>query len=86
MEEFTYRTSGTCSRMITFSLDDKNRIHDVEFIGGCMGNLKGISSLVEGMPAQDVIDRVEGTTCGPKHTSCPDQLAHALREALEKRA
>ena len=86
MEEFSYRTRGTCSRTITFSLDEENRIHDVIFIGGCIGNLKGIGSLVEGMPAQDVIDRVEGTTCGPKHTSCPDQLARALREALEKRA
>lgn len=83
MKEYNYRTSGTCARMITFSLDDEERIHDVEFMGGCNGNLKGISSLVEGMKAQDVIERVSGTTCGPKSTSCPDQLAKALSQALE---
>ena len=53
------------------------------FLGGCNGNLKGIGQLVEGMPAEEVIERIAGTTCGPKRTSCPDQLACALREALE---
>lgn len=86
MEEYNYRTHGTCARMVTFSLDDGNCVHDVSFMGGCNGNLKGIASLIEGMPAQDVIDRVSGTTCGPKSTSCPDQLARALSEALGKRA
>lgn len=86
MEERSYRTHGTCARMITFSLDEQDRVHDVEFMGGCNGNLKGIGALIENMPAQEVIDRVAGTTCGPKSTSCPDQLARALREALEKRS
>lgn len=86
MDQYNYRTKGVCSRMISFSLDDENRIHDVEFMGGCNGNLKGIGSLVEDMPAQDIIDRISGTTCGPKPTSCPDQLACALRQALEQRA
>lgn len=86
MKEYNFRTKGTCSRMITFALDDNGCVHDVEFMGGCNGNLKGIGSLVEGMPARDVIDRVAGTTCGPKHTSCPDQLAQALEQALKDQA
>lgn len=86
MKEYNYRTKGTCSRMITFALDDNGCVHDVEFMGGCDGNLKGIGSLIEGMPAQDVIDRVAGTTCGRKPTSCPDQLACALGEALKGQA
>ena len=86
MKEYTFRTKGTCSRMITFTLDDSGCVHDVEFMGGCNGNLKGIGSLVEGMPARDVIDRVAGTTCGPKPTSCPDQLAQALEQALKDQA
>ena len=76
-----YRTKGTCSSFIDFDLDG-DIIHNVRFTGGCNGNLKGIGSLVEGMRAQDVIDRLEGTTCGFKSTSCPDQLAKALKEAL----
>lgn len=82
MAEFTYGTRGTCSRSINFELDDEQRVHNVSFMGGCNGNLKGIGSLIEGMKAQDVIDRVEGTRCGMKATSCPDQLAQALKEAL----
>lgn len=86
MKEYNFRTKGACSRMITFTLDDSGCVHDVEFMGGCNGNLKGIGSLVEGMPARDVIDRVAGTTCGPKPTSCPDQLAQALEQALKDQA
>ncbi|MGN0038366.1 MAG: TIGR03905 family TSCPD domain-containing protein [Coriobacteriales bacterium] len=82
MSEYSYRTKGTCSRAISFELDEDKRVHNVMFMGGCNGNLKGIAQLIEGMPAQEVIDRVAGTTCGPKRTSCPDQLACALREAL----
>lgn len=77
----TYQTRGTCSRFISFDIRD-GKVHDVRFMGGCDGNLKGIGSLVEGMPVQDVISRLEGTTCGRKPTSCPDQLAKALKEAL----
>ena len=67
--------------MIYFSLDDENRVHDLSFKGGCNGNLKGIAALCEGKTADEVISCVEGITCGFKSTSCPDQLAKALREA-----
>ncbi|MBS7407311.1 MAG: TIGR03905 family TSCPD domain-containing protein [Coriobacteriales bacterium] len=83
MTQHSYRTMGVCSRAISFELDDDKRVHNVMFLGGCNGNLKGIGQLVEGMPAEEVIERIAGTTCGPKRTSCPDQLACALREALE---
>ena len=79
--EFQYKTKGTCSQMIHFEIDD-GKVKNVQFYGGCNGNLKGISSLVEGMEATEVIARLEGTTCGMKATSCPDQLARALKEAL----
>ena len=77
---FEVRPSGVCSRLITFDVED-NKVKNVQFIGGCNGNLKGISALVEGMDIDEVIARVEGTTCGMKKTSCPDQLAQALKEA-----
>lgn len=78
--EYTYKTKGTCSQMIQFELED-GKVHHVQFFGGCNGNLKGIAALVEGMDVDEVIARVEGTTCGMKKTSCPDQLAQALTEA-----
>ena len=78
--QYTYKTKGTCCQMIIFDVDD-NKLTNVQFIGGCNGNLKGIASLVEGMDIDDVIARVEGTTCGLKKTSCPDQLAQALKLA-----
>lgn len=76
-----YTTSGTCSRQINVEVED-GIVKSCEFIGGCNGNLKGICSLVKGMKVEDVIARVEGITCGPKNTSCPDQLAKALKQAL----
>lgn len=76
-----YKPHGVCSQLIKLELDN-DIIKHVEFIGGCNGNLKGIASLVTGMKAQDAIDRIEGITCGNKPTSCPDQLAHALKQAL----
>ena len=76
-----YKTQGTCSRQINITVED-GIVVDVEFIGGCNGNLKGISKLVKGMKVEDVIERIEGTTCGFKNTSCPDQLAQALKQAL----
>ncbi len=79
--QYTYKTSGTCSREISFEIVD-GKLHNVEYFGGCNGNLKGIGSLVEGMDVQEVITRLEGTTCGGKPTSCPDQLARALKEAI----
>ena len=81
--QFEYRTRGTCSQRILFEIED-GILHNVQFLGGCNGNLKGIGSLVEGMPAQQVVERLEGTTCGMKPTSCPDQLAKAIKEALTK--
>ncbi len=80
---YSYRTQGVCSQKITFSLEN-GIVSDVSFYGGCNGNLKGIAKLVEGMKAKDVIARVKGTTCGFKRTSCPDQLAKALEEALKE--
>ncbi len=80
---YTYKTQGTCSRKITFTLED-GIVKNVSFEGGCNGNLKGISALVEGRPAEEVIASVSGITCGFKSTSCPDQLAKALHEALNQ--
>ena len=77
---YEYKTKGTCSQMIYFDLED-GKVRNVQFLGGCNGNLKGIGQLVEGMDVDDVIARLEGTTCGMKRTSCPDQLAKALKEA-----
>ena len=78
--QFTYKTKGTCSQMITFDVNN-NIVTNVQFFGGCNGNLKGIAKLVEGMNIDDVISRVEGVKCGMKSTSCPDQLAQALKAA-----
>jgi uncharacterized protein (TIGR03905 family) len=66
--------------MISFDIED-GKIHNVQFFGGCNGNLKGIGALVEGMEIDDVISRVEGILCGMRSTSCPDQLAQALKAA-----
>ncbi len=79
--EYTYKTAGVCSRGISFEIED-GKVKNVCFNGGCNGNTKGISSLVEGMDAKEAIKRLEGITCGFKNTSCPDQLAKALKEAL----
>ena len=81
--QFEYKTKGTCSQYINFEIED-GKLKNVQYIGGCNGNLKGISSLVEGMDIDEVITRLEGTTCGMKATSCPDQLATALKEAKAK--
>ncbi len=82
--EYTYTCKGTCSRSITFCMDDNHIVTGVSYMGGCNGNLKGIGALCEGQKAEDLITRLEGTKCGFKSTSCPDQLAQALREALAK--
>ncbi len=78
--QYEYKTSGTCSQKIFFDIED-GKVKNVQFLGGCNGNLKGIGALVEGMDIDDVIGRLEGTKCGMKSTSCPDQLAKALKEA-----
>mgnify|MGYP002517103375 CR=1 FL=1 len=77
---YEYQTKGTCSRSIMFDVEN-GKVTNVQFIGGCNGNLKGIGALVEGMDIDEVIKRVEGVTCGMKSTSCPDQLAQALKSA-----
>ena len=82
MKHISYTTHGTCSQHIDVVLDDENRIQDVSFIGGCNGNLKGICSLVKGQRATDVISRLKGISCNGKPTSCPDQLATALEQAM----
>ena len=79
-----YKTSGTCSQQILFDLDG-DIVRSVEFIGGCNGNLQGIGKLVEGMKAEEVIERLKGISCGGRPTSCPDQLARALTAALEQK-
>ena len=75
--QYEYKTKGTCSQRILFDVEN-GKVKNVQFIGGCNGNLKGIAALVEGMDIDDVIARVQGVTCGMKATSCPDQLAQAL--------
>lgn len=76
---YTYKTKGVCSSTINFEVED-DVITSLQFVGGCNGNLKGISSLCVGMKVQDIIERLEGIKCGFKSTSCPDQLAKALKD------
>ena len=80
---YDFRTRGVCAAKITFDLND-GIVSNVHFMGGCNGNLKGISKLVDGMKAEDVIKKIKGTKCGFKNTSCPDQLATALEQALSE--
>ncbi len=82
---FEYNTNGTCSKKIEFELSEDGIIKSVKFIGGCHGNLQGISALVTGMKAEDVIERISGIRCGFKSTSCPDQLSKALKQALAEK-
>ncbi|MBQ7063938.1 MAG: TIGR03905 family TSCPD domain-containing protein [Firmicutes bacterium] len=77
---YKYKTSGTCSQAIEFDIVD-DKVCNVRFIGGCSGNTQGVAKLVEGMDVQDVINRLDGIRCGFKPTSCPDQLARALKQA-----
>ena len=81
-EKFTYKTHGVCSRNIHFELED-GKVRNVKFDGGCRGNTQGLSALAEGMAAEELIARLEGTQCRGG-TSCPDQLAKAVKEALAK--
>ena len=78
----TFKTTGTCARAIEFEVEN-NIVKSIQFVGGCDGNLKGISKLVIGMNIDDVIERLNGIKCGNKNTSCPDQLANALMEYKE---
>lgn len=79
--KYSYRTKGTCARTITFDLEN-GIVSNIQFEGGCNGNLKGISALAEGKNAEEIIETLAGIRCGFKSTSCPDQLATALKEAL----
>ena len=80
-----YTPHGVCSQHIHVEVDDNGTIHNVEFIGGCSGNTQGVARLVEGMNIQDAISRMEGIRCGFKTTSCPDQLAQALKQIQAQR-
>ena len=78
-----YKTSGTCSRMVLVDVED-GVVTDCSFVGGCAGNTAGVAALVKGMKAEDAIKKLKGIRCGFKPTSCPDQLARALQEALSE--
>lgn len=78
-----YRTRGVCSQAIRFDIVD-NKVHNVQFLGGCAGNTQGVARLIEGMDVEEAISRMEGIKCGPRATSCPDQLANALKQAIGK--
>ena len=79
--KYSYQTTGTCSKIIELEIED-GILNNVRFTGGCHGNLQGISALVKGMPVKEVIQRLEGIRCKDKPTSCPDQLAKALKSTL----
>lgn len=79
---FEYNNRGVCSKKTIIELNDDNTIESVQVIGGCDGNLRGIMSLLRGVKAEDAIERMEGIPCGFKPTSCPDQIAQALKAAL----
>ena len=80
--KMSFRPRGVCSRMINLDVED-GIIRDLEILGGCPGNLQGICRLAKGRPAREVADLLDGIHCGMKHTSCPDQLAAALKKALQ---
>ncbi|MDD4817882.1 MAG: TIGR03905 family TSCPD domain-containing protein [Victivallaceae bacterium] len=84
VEEFNYKTHGTCSRNIVIKVDG-DRIEEVRFVGGCPGNLLGIGRIVKGMTLSQVADTFRGVRCGGKATSCPDQLAKAIDEIAGRR-
>ncbi|MBQ5475878.1 MAG: TIGR03905 family TSCPD domain-containing protein [Lachnospiraceae bacterium] len=81
--EYIYNTTGTCSKQIQLNVEE-GVIKDVQFLGGCNGNLQGISKLVKGQKVKDIIDKLQGIKCGMKDTSCPDQLSKALSAIIEK--
>ena len=79
MRHISYTTKGTCSRQIDIDVNDNNVIENVQFTGGCSGNTQGVAALVVGMNVDEAINRLQGIKCGPRPTSCPDQLANALK-------
>ena len=84
MAHISYLTKGTCSKQIDINVNDNQIIENVKFTGGCSGNTQGVAALVSGMSVDEAIKRLEGIKCGPRSTSCPDQLALALKEYKNK--
>lgn len=82
MKSYQYKTAGVCCQEIYFELDEENKIRQVIFLGGCAGNLLAISKLVKGKPAAEIADLLSGNDCAGRGTSCADQFAHALKQAL----
>lgn len=80
---YSYKNMGTCSTSVSFDVEN-GKVFNVQFIGGCNGNTKGIAALVDGMNVEDVVGRLSGIRCGMKNTSCPDQLAKALKSMLQE--
>ena len=85
MARYHYTPQGVCSKQLTFALED-GKLHDVAFVGGCNGNLKAIGKLLEGMDARAAVETLKGNTCGPRPTSCADQLTRAVELALDREA
>ena len=83
MKHVTFYPQGVCSVQIDYDLDEEGRIYNLKFMGGCNGNLKAISRLVDGWTVEEIEEKLKGVTCGSKGTSCGDQLARAVREAYE---
>jgi len=86
MDNYTFTPQRVCSKRIDFSLDEAGRLHDLQFMGGCPGNLKAIGKLVEGKNAAEIADILRGNDCGGRGTSCGDQLSIAIDEALKSRS
>lgn len=84
MKSYSYQPQGVCSKAINFSIDEEGKLHDVRFTGGCPGNLAAISKLVEGADANNIAELLKGNECGGRGTSCGDQLAIALKAALDE--
>ncbi len=84
MKHIEYTPTGVCTRLISFDIDENNKIHNVGFLGGCSGNLRAISKLIEGKDAKEIYNILNGNTCGPRPTSCADQLSKALIQAIEE--
>lgn len=82
--EYTFKPRGVCSMQITFEIDDDKKVKNVRFTGGCNGNTQGLSSLVDGMEAAEVVRRLKGISCNGRGTSCPDQLAKAIDAAMNE--
>ena len=80
----TFTPKGVCSREMRVDVDEQGIIRELQVVGGCSGNLQGIAALVKDMPAQEAVRRLKGIRCGPKATSCPDQLAQGLEQLLEQ--